>query len=561
VRRVLTLSGSTHKLNRVRRLRWGLLILSLLVVSPPIPKATSDPPPLPPPPPAPFPEARFLAVSSYAPYAGDTRLLATVSPNGDGYRDFVDFRFFLTSAARVTVHAQTALRTFQRVTQPQWFVRRRASRGWQTVRWRPSPELDSGTYVIILTLESGRHSFRYGRVTPGSVDPPGPVVRVLGVDAAFDRSSYAPGETAQLTIASDAGGLTVRVVDVAGSEMQSSVKQLDGPDVVEPRHYAWDANRNDAASVPVEIGDWRPGVYFAVIRDDAGDTGHAPLIVRAPAPHSRVAVLIPDQTWFAYDFYDGDRDGFPDSWYADGADVVTLARPFDHAGVPWQFGGQTWPFLRWLRLHNVDVDFLAEADAVQLGSSLADHYDLIVVPTHLEYVTEPEYDALQHYRDQGGDLIFLASNDVYWKVDVAGGSMHRAVRWRDLGRPEAALVGAQYAGSKTGDAAPYVIGDAGAAAWAFEGTGLSATDPFSVAGTEFDVTTAASPPGTQVLATVRTGTHRGEMTYYEMGAAKVFAPGTFFSGRVLQPAESRLLENVWNHSDAPDLPKAPNAVR
>jgi hypothetical protein len=548
------LSGSARKLGRVRRLPWGLLILPALLVAPPT--RTAAPNPLPPPP-AKAPEAKNLSVSSDHPFARDRPLLATVSPNGDGYRDFVDIRFYLTSPARVTIRAQLSRRTFQRVAQPQWVVTRAMGRGWQTVRWRPSPELEPTTYVIVLTLVAGRQAFRYGRVTRASEDPPGPVVRVLAVDAAFDRSSYAPGETAQLTIASDAAGLTVRIVDVAASETQPTVNQLDGPDVVEPQTYPWQANRDNAVSVPVAIGDWRPGVYFAVVRNDAGDVGYAPLIVKAPVPTSRVAVLVSDQTWFAYDFYDGDRDGFPDSWYAGGSDVVALARPFDHSGVPWLFGSQAWPFLRWLRLHAVDVDFLAEADAVTLGSSLAEDYDLIVVPTHLEYVTETEYDVLQQYRDQGGDLIFLASNDFYWKVDVTGGTMHRAARWRELGRPEAALVGAQYSGSKTGDAAPYVIAESTAAAWAFEGTGLSTSDLFSYAGAEFDVRTAASPPDTQLIATVRTQVHRGEMTYYDLGNAKVFAPGTFFSGRVLRPQEGRLLENVWNHSDAPDLPQPP----
>ena len=47
---------------------------------------------------------------------------------------------------------------------------------------------------------------------------------------------------------------------------------------------------------------------LAALSTDAGDVGYAPLIVRAPAPHSRVAVLVPDQTWSAYNFYDDDRD-------------------------------------------------------------------------------------------------------------------------------------------------------------------------------------------------------------------------------------------------------------
>jgi hypothetical protein len=540
----------------VRRFAWGLLILPALLLAPPIRSAAPDPLPLPPPPLPAAPEARFLSVSTDHPYTRDRPLLATVSPNGDGYRDFVDIRFYVTATARIIVRAQLAQRTFQRVAQPEWAVRRRVQRGWQTVRWRPSRDLEPTTYMIVLTVSAGKQSITYGRVTPNSSAPPGPVVRLLAVDAAFDRTSYAPGDKAELTIAGDAIGLTVRVVDVAGTENQPTVNRLDGPDLAEPQKYPWDANRDNAVGVPVTIGDWKPGVYFAVVSTDAGDVGYAPFIVRAPQPASRVAVLVPDQTWLAYDFYDGDHDGFPDSWYyAGGPDIVPLARPFDHSGVPWLFGSQAWPFLRWLRLHDVAADFLAEADAVTLGASLAEHYDLIVVPTHLEYVTEAEYDALQHYRDQGGDLIFLASNDLYWKVDVDGVLMHRSARWRELGRPEASLVGAQYAGSKTGDAAPYVVEETSSAAWALEGTGLTPGALFSYAGAEFDVRTSASPPGTQLIATVRTPTHRGEMTYYELGAAKVFAPGTFFSGRVLRPEESRLLENVWNRSDAPDLPK------
>ena len=540
------------------RLRLCLLILPALLVVPPTESASPDPFP---PPPVTQPEAKFLSVSCDHPFTRDRPLLATVSPNGDGYRDFVTIRFFLTGTALVTVKAQTAQRTFQRVAQPKWSVNRRMDRGWQTVVWRPSPGLEPTTYVILVTVASGRRSLRYGRLTHNSDSFPGPIVRVLGVDASFDRSSYAPGDTAQLTIASDSIGLTLRIVDVAASDTQPTVNSLDGPDLIEPQHYPWDANRDNAVRLPVPIGEWKPGVYFAVIRTDAGTVGYAPLIVKAPQPMNRVAVIVPDQTWYAYDFYDGDHDGFPDSWYyAGGPDVVQLARPFDHSGVPWLFGSQAWPFLRWLRLHNVQVDFLAEADAQALGAALADDYDLIVVPTHLEYVTEAEYDALAHYRDAGGDLIFLASNDLYWKVDVGGSAMHRNARWRELGRPEAALVGAQYAGSKTGDAAPYIVGDS-AAAWAFDGTGLATSDLFSYAGAEFDVRTAASPPDTQVLATVRTPTHRGEMTYYELGNAKVFAPGTFFSGRLLRPEESRLLENVWNRSDALDLPTVPSASR
>ena len=538
----------------MRRLRLCLLLLPALFFAPPVQTATSHPPPPPNPRPV-IPEARSLSVSTDHPYAGDRPMLATVTPNGDGYRDFVRIRFYLTATARVTVRALASQRNFQRIPQPAWAVRRTMTRGWQKVTWGPMPSLDPTTYVMLITLAWGRNVLQYGRLTRDSTNPASPIVRVLAADVSLDRPSYKPGDTAQLTVANDAAALTVHVLDVAGTETQPTATHIDAPDLVTPVHVAWDAHRDAPATIPLAIGDWKPGVYFVAVVSDAGDIGYAPLIVKAPQPTNRVAVLIPDHTWFAYDYFDDNLDGFPDSWYYPaGNDIVSLARPFDHFGIPWQFNSQMWPFLRWFRLHNAAADFISESDVIALGDSLAQAYDLIVVPTHLEYVTEAEYDALQHYRDAGGDLIFLASNDIYWKVEINGTTMHRVAKWRDVGRPESALVGAQYAGSKTNDAGAYVVGDSTAAAWAFAGTGLGPNTAFSDAGDEFDLTTSSSPPGTQVLATVRTPFHRGEMTYYELGAAKVFAPGTFFTERVLQPAESRLLENVWNHSDAPDLP-------
>jgi hypothetical protein len=535
----------------VSRLRLCLLVLPALLLAPP---ARADPPPLPNPRPV-IPEVRSTTVATDHAYAGDRPMLATVTPNGDGYRDLVRIRFYVTAPAQVTIRAQAAQRNFQRIAQPAWSLRRKVKRGWQEVTWRPAAGLEPTTYVTLITLAWGRNVLQYGRLARDSTNPQSPIVRVLASDAMLDKRSYVPGDTAQLTIANDATALNVHVLDVAATETQPTANHVDAPDLVPPLRVEWATHRDAPATVPLAIGDWKPGVYFVAVVSDAGDVGYVPLIVRASKPTDRVAVLIPDHTWYAYDFFDDNRDGFPDSWYyRQGNDVVSLARPFAHSGMPWQFNSQMWPFLRWARLHDAPADFLSESDAIARRDRLAEDYDLIVVPTHLEYVSEAEYDALQRYRDAGGDLIFLASNDLYWKVEIDGTSMRRVQKWRDAGRPESALVGAQYAGSKTNDAGPYVVAATAAGAWAFAGMGLAPDGLFSSAGDEFDLTTQFSPPGTQVLATVRTPYHRGEMTYYEVAGAKVFAPGAFLTERVLQPPESRLLENLWNNSDAPDLP-------
>jgi hypothetical protein len=56
-------------------------------------------------------------------------------------------------------------------------------------------------------------------------------------------------------------------------------------------------------------------------------------------------------------------------------------------------------------------------------------------------VTTHEYDAVTDYRNRGGNLVFLSANNFYWKIVIHGRVMYRIAKWRDLGRPEAALLG------------------------------------------------------------------------------------------------------------------------
>jgi hypothetical protein len=123
--------------------------------------------------------------------------------------------------------------------------------------------------------------------------------------------------------------------------------------------------------------------------------------------------------------------------------------------------------------------------------------------------------------------------------------------WRDLGRPESSLVGVQYVASDYGQRqGPYVVTGADQAPWLFEGTGLRNGSAFGRYGIELDARTAASPPGTVLLAEIRDlmGSQRSaEMTYYETDAgAKVFAAGVLnFAASIDDPQVSRLVDNVW----------------
>ena len=141
--------------------------------------------------------------------------------------------------------------------------------------------------------------------------------------------------------------------------------------------------------------------------------------------------------------------------------------------------------------------------------------------------------------------MFLSADNFYWRVVRRGEAIVRSSSWRKLGRPEAALVGVQYAGNDASRLRPYVVRRAGAAPWLFRSTGLRNGSRFGHFGIEVDRKARSSPRHTVVLARL-TG-RRGEMTYYETArGAKVFAFGAFALASVAtQPPAKRLLDNLW----------------
>src|SRR5207244_411388 len=82
-----------------------------------------------------------------------------------------------------------------------------------------------------------------------------------------------------------------------------------------------------------------------------------------------------------------------------------------------------------------------------------------------------ELDVITRFRDLGGNLAFLAANNMFWHVHVDAHLMRKVGLWRDEGRPEASLVGAQYVGSNHGGVqAPFEVSGAALAPWLFAGT-------------------------------------------------------------------------------------------
>jgi hypothetical protein len=377
------------------------------------------------------------------------------------------------------------------------------------------------------------------------------------VEVAFPRESYAPGNVAPLRVFSPARGATIRVFRVAPTFRRLVGRDvMDGPPV---SRAVWLGRLRRGTVVSVRVGSWPSGVYFARITASGGRVGYAPFVVRPRRlGEHRVAVVLPTHTWQAYNFRDDDGDGTEDSWYASG-NTARLGRPFLDRGVPPHFRTYDEPFLDWAVASGHSADYLADADLHRIGSgdALRRAYELLIFPGHHEYVTDREYRAVTGFRNLGGNLAFLSANNFFWKIERRGRLMVRICKWRDLGRPESALVGVQYFHNDSGERrGPWVVRNAGAARWLFQGLSLRNGSTFSSGGIEADWMTPASPRGTAVVAEIPNLYGRGlsaQMTYYERGGAKVFAAGAFTlaAGTGSNPVVRRLVANLWDYLSKP----------
>jgi hypothetical protein len=352
------------------------------------------------------------------------------------------------------------------------------------------------------------------------------------VQAAFQQRSYAPGTTAILRLRAAHPSVTVRLYRAAhGGEGPFQGAPVTASRVVTTPVAA------------VTLGSWPSGLYYARVETPAKGVWYAPFVLRPKQlGTARVAVVLPTNTWQAYNFEDGN------SWYENPAvHTIDLTRPFIDGGVPPHYAGYDRGFLRWLALSKLEPDFLADDDLDRISS--LDAYHLVVFSGHEEYVTKHEFDVTQRYRDHGGNLAFLSANNFFYKVVKRGDLMDGRWRWRDLGRPEAQLVGSQYVDWNHGTYPNKAYTVTGKRSWLFKGTSYGS---FGVYGIEVDAIAPSSPRGTHVLARIPNIFGPGksaEMTYYETArGSRVFAAGVMnFGGSALWPQVKPLLVNLWGY--------------
>jgi len=493
-------------------------------------------------------------------FAGDTALLTTVSPNGDGFRDRANVSFRLREEATVTMEVTRTVKIPHVV----FTLTARLGRGPHTMTWVPGPNVNPRTYLIRLTsVDRAGNSIVYG--APNAFvgrTPRGPVVRLQGIDAGFTKPSYLPGEVAHIRVATDEPSVTLRIFH-SGPEtvVTYADNQLAGIEV-DPRPVTvdWAQWQSKPRTIGFHVPNLTSGLYYVQFGGSDGRIGYAPFVIRPKVLGltSRTLVVLPTNSWQAYNFQDVNGDGYGDTWYAGPPNgSVKLGRSYIARGVPPRFYRYDLPFLHWLYWSGRSAEFISDSDfdSISTGEELARAYDLIVFEGHEEYVTSHEYDLVERYRDLGGNLMFLSANNFFWKVSKQGQVLRKVAKWRDAGRPEARLIGVQYRANDDGQRQGlFTVQSTASAPWLWDATGLTDGGTFGQFvggyGIEIDAMTPDSPPGTTVLAQIPDLFGPGisaQMTYYETPAgAKVFAAGTLdFGGSATYWPMKQMLNNLW----------------
>ena len=212
-------------------------------------------------------------------YGGDTKLLATVSANGDGLRDRAQVHFNLTEPAQVTLDVQRTTASIDSIYTRTWTFRA----GSHTIAWTPAKGIAARTYILSLTTQDpASNVLTYGAPEPHVERyPAAPVVRVIGVDATFTKQSYLPGAQAALRISADVPKLQAQVFQ-SGPEHEVTYADylLAGIPITDPVDIDWERRRDEANTVTFQIGNWPSGFYFVKLTQPDGSFGYAPFIIR-----------------------------------------------------------------------------------------------------------------------------------------------------------------------------------------------------------------------------------------------------------------------------------------
>ena len=362
-------------------------------------------------------------------------------------------------------------------------------------------------------------------------------MRVERLAAFVDSThSFEPGSRPPLVVSADGGQATVQL------EQNCSGRRFPG------------------TTLPRGLDS---GLYHYVVSDPAGDSFEAPVVVRNASfpldrpPAGTALVVWPYLTWRAYNSYDADANGIPDSWYHFWRNRrVSLRGPILPGGREGDRKAAA-PFSDWLCSRRPRVQSVTDVELGRLPLSTLRRYSAIVFPGHTEYYEPHTWDLLREYRDGGGHLAFLQANPFYRQVKLVRDRNAMVMTDFDAreGRSDFALAGVGYDGCcfPRSHAARYVAATGAVferVRWLFRGTGVEPGKAFGFAGSESDRIDPQLTPHDHVVAAEAIvagnyGAVNAALVWSRAGRGEVFATGNYDFLRMRRSLTWTLLDNVW----------------
>lgn len=401
-----------------------------------------------------------------------------------------------------------------------------------------------------------------------------------------DKISYLPGEIVKLYAHTLSSKLEVELIHhLSKDTVIRTIKNVC-------------SKKQDYTSCSFKYGcNWSPSLYLKLAEDlpsgfyslklmSDKQIFYVSFIIRpTPSSPNKVLVLASTNTWQAYNSWGGAsfyRFNNENPCNLKIAEFVNFHRP-NYAVTPITANGAhllnaELYVTKWLEQHQFNYDVISD-DELDTDSTILQRYKVLIINAHAEYWTAAMYDHVENYVNHQGNLMYLSGNGMYWKVTKSGDTMEcRKYReqhaqtgekgglWRDLHRPESAILGVQYDRKGIQTYAPYQVLLPNH--WIFNGTNVSTGQLFGqysltgdikgsgASGHETDRITSFSPTNTIVLAhgtnpsvpdSTDFGAGGADMTFYEHPAGGgVFSVGSISFGGSL-PVDSicsKITQNV-----------------
>lgn len=358
-----------------------------------------------------------------------------------------------------------------------------------------------GSLIIGLAFSCGKE--RKGKID--SLIPPNesqgpPIVNSASIEGFANKVSYYPGDSVYISASCATEKLLSLSLFRLGKENEE-IMRVNGIK----------AKRQDYFKFSYSFGcEWdttyrfkldenlRSGLYSAVIKNSLGNTDYISFVVKEPRDFksAKLLVIANTNTWQAYNNWGG--ASFYRYQLNDlGGDIrhsviVSFRRPnkTDHPnGNKGHLLNAELHLLRWLEENEIDYAMASDADIHGSPYQLEGRKALIL-QAHPEYYSYEMWQNVFDFNLEGGNLLYLGANGIYWKVGLSDdgqiecrkdGDSHRFAEgsgglWKDKGLSPALIVGTHYSGTGYGTYHPYQVLDD--SHWIYEGTGLKNGDLF-----------------------------------------------------------------------------------